>query len=314
MPGLAGSPGRTILVMLTFSARILVTGLCGLAAVSPSSSSGNGETPGRSEWNKACTDWDDWDKPGPPFRIHENSWYVGTCGISAILVTGDAGHILIDGGTEAAADLIAANIGALGFRIEDIKVLLQSHEHFDHVGGLAELQRLTGAKLIASPEAAPVMATGKSSADDPQYGMHDPFPAARVDEVLGDNLTVRLGSFELRAIATPGHTPGALSWYWQSCDAGGCVSIVYADSLSPISSESYRFSNHPGYVAAFRTGLERLAGLDCMILLTPHPSSSNMRDRLAYDAGLVDPEACRNYAASISKRLDARLAAESAGE
>ena len=78
-------------------------------------------------WLNACSDWDDWDKPGPPYRIHGNSWYVGTCGIAAILVTGEAGHILIDGGTARGADLVAANIGALGFRLEDVKVLLQSH-------------------------------------------------------------------------------------------------------------------------------------------------------------------------------------------
>lgn len=272
---------------------------------------GGDEATGRDEWVDACTDWDAWDQPGPPFRIHGDTFYVGTCGIAAILITGDAGHVLIDGGTAAAPDLIAANIGALGFRIEDVKILLQSHEHFDHVGGLAELQRRSGAKLIASPAAAPVVASGNASEDDPQFGMHDPFPAARVDEVLGDDLAVRLGSLELRAIATPGHTPGGLSWQWHSCDAEGCAFIVYADSLSPISSDSYRYSDHPEYVAAFRAGLKRLSELDCTILATPHPSASAMRDRLASDAGLVDAAACGNYAAAISKRLDARLAEES---
>jgi metallo-beta-lactamase class B len=295
-------------MMQTFN-RIFVTGLCGLLAVSPPSIAAD-DTVGQGEWVGACADWDEWEKPGPPFRIHGNSWYVGTCGIAAILIAGDAGHILIDGGTAAAAGLIAANIGALGFRVEDVKVLLQSHEHFDHVGGLAELQRRSGARLIASSEAVAVMASGEASDDDPQFGMHDPFPAARVDEVLGDSLAVRLGSLELRAISTPGHTPGALSWHWESCDADGCAAIVYADSLSPISSDNYRFSDHPQYVAAFRAGLERLANLDCAILLTPHPSASDMRGRLASGAGLVDAAACRDYATSIAERLDARLAEE----
>lgn len=289
--------------------RIFVAGLFGLLAVSPPSIAAD-DTAGQGEWVGACADWDEWEKPGPPFRIHGNSWYVGTCGIAAILIAGDAGHVLIDGGTAAGADLIAANIDALGFRIEDVKVLLQSHEHFDHVGGMAELQRRSGASLIASPAAAAVMASGEASDDDPQFGMHDPFPAARVDEVLGDSLAVRLGSLELRAISTPGHTPGALSWHWESCDADGCAAIVYADSLSPISSDNYRFSDHPQYVAAFRAGLERLANLDCAILLTPHPSASDMRGRLASDAGLVDAAACRDYATSVAERLDARLAEE----
>lgn len=294
---------------------LFLTRLCGLLAVAVLPSLADDDKSGHSEWVNACADWDEWDKPGPPFRIHGSSWYVGTCGIAAILIAGDAGHILIDGGTAAGADPISANIGALGFRTEDVKILLMSHEHFDHVGGLSELQRRSGAKLIAAPEAAPVMASGKASENDPQFGMHDPFPAARVDEVLGDSRTVRLGTLELRAVATPGHTPGALSWHWQSCDdEEGCASIVYADSLSPISSESYRFSDHPEYVAAFRAGLNRLSELDCTILLTPHPSASALRDRLASDAGLVDTTACRNYAASVSERLDTRLAEESTDE
>ena len=294
-------------------ARTFLASLCGLLAVAVLPVLADDDKSGHGEWVNACADWDEWDKPGPPFRIHGNSWYVGTCGIAAILITGDAGHILIDGGTAAGADLIAANIGALGFRIEDVGILLMSHEHFDHVGGLAELQRRSGAKLIAAPEAAPVMASGKAAENDPQFGMHDPFPAVRVDEVLGDSQTVRLGTLELRAVATPGHTPGALSWHWRSCDDGGCASIVYADSLSPISRENYRFSDHPEYVAAFRAGLNRLSELDCTILLTPHPSASARRDRLASDAGLVDTGACRSYAASVSERLDARLAEESTG-
>lgn len=292
-------------------ARTFLPCLCGLLAVAVLPSLADDDKSGHGEWVNACADWDEWDKPGPPFRIHGNSWYVGTCGIAAVLITGDSGHILVDGGTAAGADPIAANIDALGFHIEDVKILLMSHEHFDHVGGLAELQRRSGAKLIASPEAAPVMASGQASENDPQFGMHDPFPAARVDEVLGDSLAVRLGSLELQAIATPGHTPGALSWHWQSCDGEGCVSIVYADSLSPISSDSYRFSDHPEYVAAFRAGLNRLSELECTILLTPHPSASAMRDRFASNAGLVDTGACRSYAASVSKRLDVRLAEES---
>ena len=108
----------------------------------------------------ACKDWDEWDKPAPPVRIHANTFLVGTCGISAILITGSQGHVLIDGGTEAGADLIAANIRKLGFRLGDVKIILQSHEHNDHVGGIARLQQLTGAQVYASPVAAKVLATG----------------------------------------------------------------------------------------------------------------------------------------------------------
>ncbi len=108
-----------------------------------------------------CKDWDDWDKPAPPVRIHGNTYLVGTCGIASILITGDEGDILIDGGTEAGADLIAANIRELGFNVRDVRIMLHSHEHFDHVGGIARLQRLSGAQLVASRAAAEVLADGR---------------------------------------------------------------------------------------------------------------------------------------------------------
>lgn len=263
------------------------------------------------QWTQACAEWDEWDKAGPPFRVHGNTWYVGTCGITALLVTGDDGHVLIDGGTAAGAAAIAANIEALGFRLADVKLLLHSHEHFDHVGGLAELQRRTGARLLASAEAAPVLASGRESADDPQFGMHEPFAPARVDGPVVSGEAVVLGNLTLMPIATPGHTPGALSWQWQSCDGEDCRTIVYADSLSPISSDAYRFSDHPAYVADFREGLARLASLDCAILLTPHPSASEMRKRLLAGSLAAEPR-CEAYAAGIRSRLDARLTEEAA--
>lgn len=258
----------------------------------------------------ACKDWDEWDKPAPPVRIHGNSYYVGTCGISAILVTGTKGHILIDAGTEKGAEIIAENIRSLGFRLGDVKFLLHSHEHIDHVGGMARLQQLTGAQVVASPEAAAVFETGTAGLGDPQAGMHPPFPAAPVGRVIKDGETVRLGNLVLTAIATPGHTPGALSWHWGSCDGGVCRRIVYADSLSAISSDNYRFNDHPEYVEAFRSGLRRLATTECDILVTPHPSASQLRDRFTGKSPLFNPEGCRNYAASIEKRLNDRLAKE----
>lgn len=263
-------------------------------------------------FDAACDDLDDWDKPGPPVRIHANTYLVGTCGIAVLLITGSDGHVVIDSGTEAGADLVAANIRSLGFRLDDVKFLLHSHEHIDHVGGIARLQQLTGAQLVASPDAAAVFRTGAAGAGDPQAGMHPPFPVARVDRVIGDGGTVRLGNLLLTAIATPGHTPGALTWHWGACDGGACRRIVYADSLSPISRDGYRFGDRPSYVAAFRAGLAKLSALECDILLTPHPVSSRMIDRLAGRAALVNGNGCRDYAASIGKRLDDRLATEQA--
>ena len=263
-------------------------------------------------WAAACKDSDDWDRPAPPVRIHGNTYLVGTCGISALLVTGSDGHILIDGGTEKGAEVIAANIRRLGFNLAEVKYLLHSHEHFDHVGGTARLQQLTGATLVASAPAARVFATGTASADDPQAGRHKPFRAATVGRTIADGGTVRLGNLQLTAIATPGHTSGALSWRWESCDGGVCRTMVYADSLSPVSRANYRFSEHPAALAAFRRSIATIADGRCEILLTPHPSASAMRERMTRVKPLFDPAGCRAFAAERTKALDERLAKEKA--
>jgi len=264
-------------------------------------------------FGSACKDWDEWDKAAPPVRIHANTYLVGTCGISSILIAGTQGHVLIDGGTEADADLIAANIRKLGFRLRDVKVILHSHEHIDHVGGIARLQQLTGAKVYASPVAAKVLTSGVASPDDPQAGMQKPFPAARIDRVIEDGGTVRLYDILLIATATPGHTPGALTWHWESCYAGICRSMVYADSLTPVSRDDYRFVDHPAYLAAFRASIAKVAAFPCDILLTPHPSASDMVHRLLL-AKVDGPNQCRDYAAALTKRLDTRLAKEAASK
>jgi metallo-beta-lactamase class B len=116
------------------------------------------------------------------------------------------------------------------------------------------------------------------------------------------------------AVLTPGHTPGALTWRWGSCDGGVCRQIVYADSLSPVSRDDYRFSDHPDYLNRFRASLAKVAALPCDIVLTPHPSASRMIQRLAPGKPLDDPAGCRDYAASRTKALDERLAKEASAK
>ena len=263
-------------------------------------------------WVARCNGSDDWTKPAPPVRIHGNTYLVGTCGISSILIVGDQGDILIDGGPEEAAPLVAANIETLGFRLGDIRYILQTHEHPDHIGGIAELQRMSRATIVASAPAAKVFQTGKANADDPQAGTLKDVPTVAVGRVIADGGEVRLGNLMLTAMATPGHTPGALSWRWISCDGGVCRTIVYADSLSPVSAPNYRFSDHPAYLAAYRASIAKIAASPCEILLTPHPAASDMPKRLALGEPLLDPDGCKNYAAQLTRNLDERLAKEMA--
>jgi metallo-beta-lactamase class B len=261
-------------------------------------------------WAGQCDGSDDWNKAAPPVRIHGNTYLVGTCGISSILIVGDAGDILIDGGTEQDADLIADNIRSLGFPLSDVKLILDSHEHPDHAGGVARLQRLTGAALAASAPAANVFRTGLANDDDPQGQSLGKVPTASVGRIIHDGEDVRLGNLMLTAMATPGHTAGSLSWRWVSCDGGICRTIVYADSLTAISTPTYRFSDHPAWVANFRASISKIAASPCEILLTPHPSASDMPHRLALGEPLLDPNACKAYAAKASEALDRRIADE----
>ncbi len=289
-----------------FFSAIFAVLLTGCTPSSSSFSESSTKTSLQHVWTTTCNDWDEWDKPGPAFELHANTYYVGTCGIGAILITGSKGHILIDGGTEGGARLISENISSLGFSLDDVKILLHSHEHFDHVAGLAELQRRSGASLYASSAAEPVLLTGHSSPSDPQHEMHEPFPSAKVTRVVKHGEVITLGNLSLTAIATPGHTEGALSWQWESCDGIKCESIVYADSLSPISREGYYFTDHTDYLVNYRSGLEHLRQSDCTLLVTPHPSASEMRKRLLNNM-LHDPNGCVNYSKEIASRLNDRL-------
>jgi metallo-beta-lactamase class B len=261
---------------------------------------------------RTCKEMDEWDKPAPPVRVHGNTYYVGTCGISAILITGKDGHVLIDSGTEAGAELVSANIRRLGFKLSDVRWLLHSHEHHDHVGGLARLRQLTGALVAASANATAVLRSGVTGAGDPQFGILPRMAPVPVARILHDGDKLRLGAIQLTAFDTKGHTHGALSWQWVSCDGGVCRTFVYADSLSPVSRDDYRFSDHPPVIAAFRASIAKIAALECDILLTPHPSASNMIQRFAGKEALFDPAGCRNFAAARTKQLEERLTKEAA--
>lgn len=263
-----------------------------------------------SELAAACDGHDGWADPAPPARIFGNTWYVGTCGITALLVTSDDGHVLFDGGPGEAAPLIAANIERIGFKLSDVRWIASSHEHYDHVGGLAELKRLTGAQLAALAPAAAVLAAGKSDATDPQRVSAKDFAPVATDRVLEDGDQLNLGPLHFTVRATPAHSPGSASWSWQSCESAVCRTITYADSTSIISDDDYRYSDHPDRVEQARMGLARIKALPCEVLVTPHPGASNLFARLAGEAPLFDPQACRAHAERGEKQLAERLVRE----
>jgi metallo-beta-lactamase class B len=265
----------------------------------------------------ACKGRDGWSDAAPPARIYGNTYYVGTCGISVVLVTSPKGHVLIDGATDEAVPSILANIRAVGFDPRDIRFIVGSHEHVDHMGGFAALKAATGAKLLVSAAARPVVETGKTDADDPQFGIIPDMRPVPVDGIL--TFTPEPGMIitgeptrvmSLSPIPTPGHTSGGTSWTWQSCEGSQCVSFAYVDSMTPVSSDSYRFADHPERVAPFRETFDRVAALKCDVLITPHPGFSNVFERMRGAEALVDPDACRTLVTAMRKRLDDRLAKE----
>lgn len=260
---------------------------------------------------KQCEGRDGWSDKAPPAHVFGNVYMVGTCGITVILITSQTGHILIDGATEEAAASIAENIRKLGFKPADVKYLLNSHEHMDHVGGLAELQRITGAHMIARADAKASLESGQYHPDDPQKGIMSPFPGVNVDRVLQDGETVDLGPIRLTALASPGHAPGGTSWTWQSCEAGRCLQFVYADSLGAVSADEYEFTKNPEYVQLFHATIKKIKALTpCDILITPHPSQSQLFERVSGKNALVNPNGCKEYAGAAREKLLTRLGKE----
>lgn len=269
----------------------------------------------RTQLVKECEGREGWSDSAPPAHIFANVYMVGTCGIVALLITSPEGHILIDGATAEAAPGIAANIGKLGFDPEEVKYLLNSHEHIDHAGGLAELKNLTGARLVARREGKPTLESGMVQPSDPQsgFGSKYAFPGALVDRIISDGEVLKVGRLRLTAIASPGHTLGGTTWIWKSCEGKVCRNMVYADSLGAVSAAGYRFSDHPDYVATFRSTIDRIAKLKhCDILIAPHPAQSSFFERLAGEQPLVNPNGCKDYAAAALERLNKRLADEAA--
>ncbi|GGX94136.1 subclass B3 metallo-beta-lactamase [Pseudoduganella dura] len=262
----------------------------------------------------------DWDEPQAPFALYGNSYYVGPKGIAAVLVTSPAGHILIDAGTPKSPAGIAASIRRLGFKIEDVKYILTSHEHADHVGGAATLQELTGATVIGSARSTAVLATGKPDAADPQYASLPEMAPVVKTRAVRDGDVVTLGPLAITAHATPGHTPGGLSWTWQSTENGRTANMVYADSLNAVGQQGFRYGGDPRWPEAraqLEASIAKIAGLQCDILVAAHPEFSGLWERKAKQAQLgnaafIDPEACRRYAEQGRQRLEKLLREEAA--
>lgn len=265
-----------------------------------------------------------WNGPQAPVKIYGNTYYVGVAGLSSVLIRSDDGLILLDGALPQSVPLIEANIRALGFKVEDIKYILNSHAHFDHAGGIAALQRDSGAVVVASPSGARGLKLGRAVADDPQvaYAKEATWPPLTTDvRELRDGEVLRLGNVAVTAHDTFGHTPGSTTWTWKSCEGDRCLNLVYADSLNPIAGPGFHYladDTHADLAERFRSSIRKVAALPCDILITVHPDVSGLEHKLqraekkSEPNPFVDAQACRAYAETAEKMLDARIAEEKA--
>jgi metallo-beta-lactamase class B len=263
-----------------------------------------------------CPSCAEWNAPQAPFRIYGNTYYVGPHGLSSILITSHEGHMLIDGALAESAGQIAMHIRQLGFRVEDVKLIVNSHVHFDHAGGIAELQRVSGSRVVASKWTADVMSKTGVGRDDPQFGVIPPIPLIKRVEVLSNGQTFKIGPIAITAHLTPGHTPGGTSWTWQSCEGPKCLSFVYADSLTAVSADGFKFSSVPTAIQSFQESFSFLRSVPCEVLLTAHPDLSNFWGRVDARAKGVNPDpmvdttACRNLADRAEDAFRKRIASE----
>lgn len=259
-----------------------------------------------------CTDWN---QPQDPYRVHGNTWYVGTAGLSSILIETGDGLILVDGGLPQSAPLIDANIRELGFDPLDIRAIFVSHVHYDHAGGVNALQRLSRATVYTSENGVTPLTTGRLQPDDPQYvadSDQGSFPAVKSVAAVGDGESISVGEVSVTAVYTPGHTNNSVTWTWESCALGTCYDVVYADSMTAVSAPGFSF----GASGAATTMIEsagKVADLDCDILLSPHPFFFGMYDKLErIDEGnpFINELACMFFAEDALGWLEQRLSAE----
>jgi metallo-beta-lactamase class B len=219
----------------------------------------------------------EWTQPIAPFQIVGNIYYVGTKGLASYLIATPKGLILLDATMEANVPTIEANIKTLGFKLSDVKILINNHAHFDHAGGLAMMKRDTGAKVYAMAGDVWALENGKHDSDQNYTGTFTP---VKVDHVLKDGEKITLGGVTLTAIATPGHTKGCTTYLLPM--AGGHVA-VFPGSLTVAGSKLVGNTRYPNIVADFRASFDRMATIKGDLILPPHPELGGVLTRQGAD-------------------------------
>ena len=219
-----------------------------------------------------------WNQPVQPYKVIGNVYYVGATEVSSFLIVTSQGLILIDSGFLETVPLIKQNVAQLGFRFEDIKILLNSHAHMDHAGGLARLKEMTGAKLMVSEADAALLARGGKN--DPNFGDRFLFEPVKADRILRDGDTVQLGDVTMTARLTPGHTAGCTTWTMKVREGSKTYDVVVIGSTTIPGYKLIGNTGYPNIVADYESSFRLLKTLPCDVFLAPHGSFYSMLEKM----------------------------------
>ncbi len=258
-----------------------------------------------------------WTRPVKPFRIVGNVYYVGTEGVAAYLITSGHRAILLDGTLDQNAPLIERNIAQLGFRLKDVKIILSSHAHFDHAGGIAQLRYDTGAQFYASAGDRWALEHGLHDSDTDYPRGH--FPAVPVDHVVRDGESVALGGVRMTATLTPGHTKGCTTWSTKVVVPGRVLEVVFPCSVTVGGNILVGNRLYPGIVADYRQSFVTLGAMKADVVLTNHPEIADVlgreaRARAGDRDAFVDPGLLHRIVAGARADFDTELVREKRGK
>jgi metallo-beta-lactamase class B len=257
-----------------------------------------------------------WNQPVEPFRIVGNLYYVGANEITSYLITTPDGHVLLDGGFEETAPIISASIRKLGFRVEDVRYLLNSQAHIDHAGGLGALQEQSGATLVASEGDAPVLASGGRG--DFAFETRFSWKPARVDRTIRDGEAVEIGGTRLVARLTPGHTRGCTTWTATVRDGRKSYEVVFVGSTKVLAGVPLVGNpTYPRIAEDFEATFRLLRSLRCDVFLASHGGFFDLQGKSAkVRAGrpgstvFVDPKGYRAFLDRTEKEFRQALERE----
>jgi metallo-beta-lactamase class B len=258
-----------------------------------------------------------WNTPTEPFKMIDNVYYVGTDGLASYLITSPQGHILVDTVMPESTAQIKASIEKLGFKITDIKYLVNTHAHIDHTGGLAEMKQASGGQLVAGEADKPLLEGGYYPGAENDAALK--FPPVKVDRAVREGDKVTVGDVTLTARETPGHSPGCTSWEFAVKDGDATRTALIFCSGTVALNRLVGNPTYPGIVTDYKKTFARAKDMKVDVLLAPHPEMYKMQEKRAKltEGGanpFVAPGEFNTYAASLQKAFEDALAKQTAAQ